>query len=72
VAEEPIYAPDQLKPSHRRPFQIGGVVVIVALLLMTVGNHEGRIEDLYLVGTAGLVAALLLGDIILRRRGLGR
>jgi hypothetical protein len=29
---------------------------VILLLLMTIGNHEGHIEDIYLVGTAIVVA----------------
>jgi len=39
---------------HRR------LVSVVALLLMTIGNHEGHIEDIYLVGTAIVIAYALV------------
>lgn len=50
--------------------RIGGVLAIIVLLLMTIGNHEGRTEDIWLVGTAALIAAGLIGDAVLRRNGL--
>jgi hypothetical protein len=35
---------------------IAGWFTVILLLLMTIGNHEGHIEDIYLVGTALVVA----------------
>jgi hypothetical protein len=68
--QEPVTAPDQHKPGHRRSAQIAGTISIVVLLLLTIGNHEGHIEDIFLVGTAALIAALLIADSVLRRNGL--
>jgi uncharacterized protein DUF2631 len=68
--EEPVTSPDQHKPGHRKAAQVGGTLSIIVLLLMTIGNHEGHIEDIFLVGTAALLAAILIGDAILRRNGL--
>ena len=50
---------------------VAGVLTIIALLGMLVGNHEGRIEDLYLIGIAALLA---LGGVIalVRRRNSWR
>jgi Protein of unknown function (DUF2631) len=42
--------------------RITGVVIIVFLLVMIVGNHRGRVEDLYLIGFAALIAISLLWD----------
>ncbi|WP_369141221.1 DUF2631 domain-containing protein [Modestobacter versicolor] len=42
--------------------RITGYVMIVALLVMLFGNHEGRIEDLWLVGTALIVLISLIWD----------
>jgi hypothetical protein len=46
--------------------RIAGWLMAVALLTMLVGNHEGRVEDLYLVGAALILVVTLLWDI--RRR----
>jgi hypothetical protein len=35
-----------------RGYQIGGILAAVFLLLMLRGNHQGRVEDLFLVGFA--------------------
>lgn len=47
--------------SFPRGGMIAGVFTIVALLAMLIGNHTGKIEDLYLVGIALL---LVLGVVI--------
>jgi hypothetical protein len=46
--------------------------VISALLLLTclVGNHKGRIEDIWLIVGAGALVLALVGDWVLRRNGL--
>jgi hypothetical protein len=35
-----------------RGFQIGGILAGLFLLLMTHGNHQGHVEDLFLIGFA--------------------
>lgn len=78
MAEEQVTSPDQRKPSNLKWARITGVVAIVAMLAMLVGNHDGIIsgdgsdwvEDVYLIGIAALIAAMLIGDVVLRRRGL--
>ncbi|GAB3172677.1 hypothetical protein GCM10027259_09940 [Micromonospora palomenae] len=42
----------------------------LALLAMLCGNHEGRVEDIWLVGLAVLLLAIVIGDAVLRRNGL--
>ena len=42
--------------------RIAGIVVIVCLLVMIKGNHQGRVEDLWLVGLAAAVAVSLIWD----------
>jgi hypothetical protein len=72
VAEEPVNAPDQLKPSNLGWARIVGVAVVISLLAMTgpFNNHSEPIADFFLLLTAGIVAVLLVGDAVLRRRGL--
>jgi hypothetical protein len=74
VAEEQVTSPDQHKPNNMKWWRIGGIGSIIALLAMVqpFNNHDGWVEDLYLVLTAGLIAAFLIGDSVLRRRGLRR
>src|SRR5215218_10821201 len=49
-----------------RGARIIGTLVIVFLLVMLVGNHEGRIEDLWLGGSALIILIILIWDA--RRR----
>jgi hypothetical protein len=71
AGNEPVNSPDQLKPINPRKSRIGAVVLIVALLLMALfGNHRGRVEDVWMIGLAGLIVLMLIGDWILRRNGL--
>ena len=70
AADEPVTSPDQHKPGNRRAARAGALFTIVALLLMLIGNHRGHIEDIWLVGSAATLAALLLVDWMLRRNGL--
>jgi hypothetical protein len=52
-----------------KTFKIAGWVSIIALLAMTIGNHEGHVEDLFLIGFALLLAFILIrGEIISRRK----
>ncbi|WP_327119895.1 DUF2631 domain-containing protein [Nocardia sp. NBC_01730] len=52
----------------RRTFRIAGWIVALILLAMLVGNHKGRIEDVFLVGFAVLIAGILIRDSLLRRK----
>ncbi len=70
--EQPVIAPDQLKKGHPKAFNIAGVLTIIALILMMLGNHKGNIEDLYLGGTALLIFAIIVYDRVTRRNGLKR
>jgi hypothetical protein len=73
AGDEPVIAPDQLKPGHPKAFRIAGVIVAIALVLMTLpafSNHHGSIEDYWLVGTAAGIIALIVADVVMRRKGL--
>ncbi|WP_173076623.1 DUF2631 domain-containing protein [Phytohabitans rumicis] len=70
AGSEPVTSPDQRKPGSRKAARIGAVVTILALLSMLIGNHTGRIEDIFLLVVAGGLALILVGDVVLRRNGL--
>lgn len=74
MAEEQVTAPDQHKPLNRKWWRIGGIISIVALLSMLrpFNNHTGSVEDLYLIGIAGLIAAIMIADAVMVRNGLRR
>jgi hypothetical protein len=65
-----VYSPDQLKPTNPRKARIGAIVAVVILLIMILGNHRGRVEDIWLIGLALLIVGMIVGDWVLRRNGL--
>jgi hypothetical protein len=69
---EPVVAPDQLKaPPFRRLTLLAALATVVALPLMGfIGNHEGNVEKVFMVGIAGLILFWVIADAVLRRRGL--
>ena len=70
MAEEPVYAPDQLKPGNRKWARIGAIGTAVLILALFWGNHEGNTENVYLVLFAlGLIGWVIV-DAVLRRNGL--
>jgi hypothetical protein len=68
--DEPVTAPDQHRPTNRKAAYTGGILTILALLALTQGNHQGNIENLWLIGLAALLAVIILGDWLLRKNGL--
>jgi hypothetical protein len=70
AGDEPVTSPDQRKPGHRKAGRIGAVLSAVALLSMLIGNHEGSTEEIWLIGIAVALLAIVIGDAVLRRNGL--
>ena len=70
MAEEPVFAPDQLKPGNRKWARRGAIGSAVVILLYLWGNHEGNTENIYLVVTALLLIGAVIVDAVLRRNGL--
>ena len=70
MAEEEVYAPDQLKPGNRKWGRIGAIGSAVIILLYLWGNHEGNTENVWLVVTALLLVGAVVVDAVLRRNGL--
>lgn len=56
----------------RRTWYALGIFIIVFLLGMLHGNHVGRVEDIWLIGIAALVAFFMIRDWVLHRRGFLR
>ncbi|WP_280346097.1 DUF2631 domain-containing protein [Nocardia neocaledoniensis] len=52
--------------SHKT-FRIAGWIVVVALLGMTIGNHQGHVEDIFLIGLAALLASIMVVDSLTKR-----
>ena len=70
MAEEPVYAPDQLKPGNRKWSRIGAIGTAVLILALFWGNHEGNTENVYLVLFAVGLIGWVIADVVLRRNGL--
>lgn len=51
-----------------RTFKIAAIVVAVILLAMIIGNHKGRIEDLFLVGFAATLIGIVIYDKVYSRK----
>ena len=72
--EEAVVRADAHPVEHERPEEWGwhgemgkwgrrlAVIPILFLLSMLIGNHEGRMEDLWLIGTALFLVLLLVWD----------
>ncbi len=70
MAEEPVYAPDQLKPGSRKWSRIGAIGSAGIILLYLWGNHEGNTENVWIAIFALGLIAMVIGDAVLRRNGL--
>jgi hydrogenase-4 membrane subunit HyfE len=67
---EPVTSPDQHKPTNLRLLRAAGVASALVLLLCLIGNHRGKVEDLWIIGVAVLLLAMIVVDWVLRRNGL--
>ncbi|RZU49730.1 uncharacterized protein DUF2631 [Krasilnikovia cinnamomea] len=70
MAEEPVYAPDQLKPGNRKLARIGALGSAAVMVMFFWGNHEGNTENLWLLIIALLLVLAVVADTVLRRNGL--
>jgi xanthine/uracil permease len=70
AGDEPVTSPDQHKPANMKALRVGAVVTAIILLLMIMGNHTGRTEDIFLALSAGALIFMLIVDWMLRRNGL--
>ncbi|MBA3489889.1 MAG: DUF2631 domain-containing protein [Longispora sp.] len=69
-SSEPVTSPDQHKPTNLKAVRAGGVITIFILLTLAIGNHEGNTENVWLIGIALLLAAMIFIDWLLRKNGL--
>ncbi|MGW4478571.1 DUF2631 domain-containing protein [Rhodococcus triatomae] len=51
-----------------RFFRFLGWFFAAFLLVYTIGNHEGKVEDVWLVGIAAFMVFMLVRDILRRRK----
>ncbi|MDX1886295.1 DUF2631 domain-containing protein [Mycolicibacterium sp. 120270] len=59
------------KENHKL-IQIGGILAALFMLAMLHGNHTGKVEDIFLIGFAIAILAVVARDWWLRRRGWTR
>lgn len=70
AGNEPVTSPDQRKPTNRKVAYTVTILGIITILAYLFGNHEGRVEDLWLLFTAGVLAVGLAADWVMVRNGL--
>ena len=68
--QDPVYAPDQLKPGNRKLARIGALGTAVVMLMFFWGNHEGNTENIWLAVFAVGLIVTVIADAVLRRNGL--
>lgn len=50
-----------------RAARIGGWILAAIMFLMLIGNHEGNIENLWLIATGLIIIGILVADAVKRR-----
>ena len=70
AAEEQILSPDQRKPTSRKALYTALSVAIVINLAYLFGNHQGRVEDVFIGITVVVLLGVIVSDAWLRRTGL--
>ncbi|TKJ35906.1 DUF2631 domain-containing protein [Blastococcus sp. CCUG 61487] len=50
-----------------RKGRIGAWIAVLITLSFLIGNHEGRVEDLWVIGFAGIMVIILVWDIFRRK-----
>ena len=68
--QDPVYAPDQLKPGNRKLARLGALGAAAIMLLFFWGNHEGNTENIFLVLFSVGLIGIVIADAVLRRNGL--
>ena len=58
--------------SFPRGKAIAGWFTVFALLIMLIGNHQGRTEDLWLIGSAVVLAYVLVRQAVRQRKAWRR
>lgn len=70
--QDEVTSPDQHRPGPARLSRIAAIAGVVGLLLMLIGNHEGRTENLFVLAAAGLLVTILVADWAMRKNGIKR
>lgn len=69
-SDEPITSPDQRKPGNHKVVWALTILASLLLLVMTVGNHQGNVENVWLISLAAGGFLYVIVDWTLRRNGL--
>ncbi|MGX1762957.1 DUF2631 domain-containing protein [Nocardia brasiliensis] len=51
-----------------KTFRVAGWITALILIAMVIGNHKGHVEDIFLIGFAVAIVAILIRDSILKRK----
>ncbi|KIA65358.1 DUF2631 domain-containing protein [Nocardia vulneris] len=51
-----------------KTFRVAGWITALILIAMVIGNHKGHVEDIFLIGFAAAIVAILIRDSILKRK----
>lgn len=70
AAEEQIVSPDQRKPVNRKAMYAALLIGAAIILTFLFGNHQGRVEDAFLIIFAGGLVLYVAVDAWLRKSGL--
>ena len=70
AAEEQVLSPDQRKPTSRKALYTALGVGIVIVLSFLFGNHQGWVEDVFIVLTALVLLGVIVSDAWMRKTGL--
>ena len=52
--------------------RIAGIVVVGFILLMMLGNHNGKVEDLWLLAVAGIMLIMIVVSLGNKRKSIWR
>lgn len=69
-SDEPITSPDQRKPTNHKVAWVLTILASLAFLAMTLGNHRGNVENVWLISLAAGGFLYVIVDWTLRRNGL--
>ncbi|GAA1673944.1 hypothetical protein GCM10009830_20370 [Glycomyces endophyticus] len=70
AAEEQILSPDQRKPTSRKALYSALTVAIVINLAYLFGNHQGWVEDAFILITVAVLLAVIVTDAWMVKAGL--
>lgn len=71
AGNEPVTSPDQHRPTiSNKLARLGAVASILILLSLLIAGHPGWVEYVFLIGSAAVLAVILIADWLLGKNGL--